>query len=80
MASFEAEVRYNLSPKWIATAFGGKSSTSSGIVAVTEVKDISAFGFGVRRKIFEAQNVWFGLDVAKGPEEAAWYIQVGHGW
>lgn len=80
VASFEMELRYNLSPNWIVTVFSGISSTDSDQLLIERKNGIGAFGIGVRRKIFEAQNVWFGFDVAKGPEEAAWYIQVGHGW
>ena len=32
------------------------------------------------RIVFEEQNVWLGVDLAQGPEETAYYIQVGHPW
>lgn len=35
---------------------------------------------GARYKVFEAQNVWIGIDIARGPGETNWYIQVGHSW
>jgi len=43
-------------------------------------QSIYSYGLGGRYKIFEAQNVWVGLDIARGPEETYWYIQVGHAW
>lgn len=41
---------------------------------------IRSYGLGGRYKIFDAQNIWVGIDIARGPEEANWYIQVGHAW
>jgi len=26
------------------------------------------------------QNVWVGIDTARGPEEYNWYIQIGRAW
>ena len=40
----------------------------------------AAFGAGARYNIFASHNVWAGLDLARGPEDWTWYIQVGHPW
>ena len=42
--------------------------------------DIHSYGAGSRFNIFEDKNVWVGIDVARGPEDWAWYIQVNHPW
>ena len=42
--------------------------------------DIDAFGVGVRWLALPTKNVWVGLDLARGPEEDAFYIQLVHPW
>ena len=43
-------------------------------------EDIYTWGAGIRFQLFTEQNVWIGLDIARGPEESNWYIQIGHPW
>lgn len=76
----EIEGRYNFSPKWAAIAFAGKGAASSNIPIIDTEQNIKAYGLGGRYKIFDAQNVWVGIDIARGPEDTNWYIQVGHPW
>jgi hypothetical protein len=77
---FELEGRYNFSPKWAMIAFAGSGSVSSNLPAIDTEQSIYNYGLGGRFKIFEAQNVWVGIDIAQGPEDTNWYIQVGHAW
>jgi hypothetical protein len=76
----EIEGRYRLAPKWEVLAFAGKGFTSGDGPLFDNPKSIYNFGVGGRFKVLEAQNVWLGLDAARGPEDWAWYIQVGHPW
>jgi hypothetical protein len=76
----EVEGRYNLSERWAAVAFAGAGFTDTSLPALDTDNDIKAVGAGIRFKALKEQNVWVGLDIAKGPEEYAWYIQVGHPW
>jgi len=80
VAVVEVEGRYNFSPKWAAVAFAGKGAVSSKIPIIDTEQNIRSFGLGGRYKIFDAQNVWVGIDVAKGPEATYWYVQIGHPW
>lgn len=73
----EIEGRFTLSERWGAIAFAGTGYTES---LATQDTDINAFGIGVRFKAIKQHNVWVGLDLAKGPEDYAWYLQVGHPW
>ena len=77
---FELEGRYNFSPKWALIAFAGTGSVSSDLPAIDTEQSIYNYGFGGRYKIFDAQNIWVGIDIARGPEDTNWYIQVGHAW
>ena len=80
VAVAEIEARYNLSPRWAVIGFAGTGATASDIPALDTEQSIYAYGLGGRYNIFQAQNIWVGIDIAKGPEERAWYIQVGHAW
>jgi hypothetical protein len=76
----EVEIRYLIRPKWEVSAFGGVGFTSDAYAIFENPDSIYNFGVGGRYNIFEAHNVWVGLDVARGPEDWNWYIQVGHPW
>jgi len=80
VAVAEVEGRYNISPRWAVIGFAGEGSVSSDVPIIGTEQRIWAYGLGGRYKIFEAQNVWVGIDIAKGPEDVNWYIQVGHAW
>jgi len=76
----EIEGRYKLAPKWSLIGFAGVGATASDSLVIDTDQDIYAYGLGARYKIFDAQNVWVGIDIARGTEETNWYIQVGHAW
>ena len=78
--ALEIEGRYQLAPKWQVLAFAGTGFTDGDSPVFEHTEDIYNYGVGARYKIFEEQNVWVGMDAAKGPEEWNWYIQVGHAW
>ena len=77
---FEVEGRFNISPRWAAVAFGGAGFAHSGDPDFSTSQDIKAYGAGIRFQALKNQNVWLGIDIAKGPEEYFWYIQMGHPW
>lgn len=76
----EIEGRYNISPKWAVIGFAGAGSVSSNFDFIETDQNIYSYGLGGRYRIFEAQNIWVGIDIARGPEDTYWYIQVGHAW
>jgi hypothetical protein len=76
----ELEARYLVRPKWEVSAFGGLGYTSDDFPIYENPESIYNFGFGARFNIFEAHNVWVGVDIARGPEDWNYYIQVGHPW
>jgi hypothetical protein len=76
----EVEARYLVRPKWEVSAFGGLGYTSDDFPIYDNPDSIYNFGVGARYNIFEAHNVWVGLDIARGPEDWNYYIQVGHPW
>ena len=76
----EAEARYQFAPKWEVLAFVGAGFTGGDTELFDNPDDIYSFGAGGRYKVIEEQNVWLGIDVARGPEETNWYIQASHAW
>jgi len=78
--ALEVEGRYLLAPRWELSVFAGKGFTSDDVPFFDNPGNIYNFGTGVRYNIFTEHKVWAGIDVAKGPEDWAWYIQVGHPW
>jgi hypothetical protein len=77
---FEVEGRYNFADRWAGIAFAGVGYTDTSAPIFDTENTIRAAGAGLRYQALKAQNVWVGLDFARGPEEDAWYIQVGHPW
>lgn len=76
----EIEGRYKFANRWAAIAFAGKGYTDTSEPLFDTENSIRAWGIGLRYLAIESQNVWVGLDLARGPEEDAVYIQVGHPW
>jgi len=80
VAVAEVEARYHFHPKWAVLAFAGAGDVTSDVPAIDTEQNITSYGLGARFKIFEAQNVWIGIDIARGPEDTNWYIQIGQSW
>jgi hypothetical protein len=80
VAVAEIEARYYFHPKWALLAFAGAGDVTSDVPAIDTEQNINAYGLGARFNIFEAQNVWIGIDIARGPEDTNWYIQIGQSW
>jgi hypothetical protein len=71
----EAEVRWDVVPRWSVLGFGGAG-------AVDAVRDEVAWnaGGGFRYLLARAFGLRMGLDAARGPEEWALYVVFGNAW
>jgi hypothetical protein len=67
----EAELRWNATPRWAFVAFAGRGHAA---------ESVSAWGVGFRRLMARRLGIYMGVDVARGPEETAFYIQAGSAW
>jgi hypothetical protein len=76
----EVEGRYNFGKRWSAVAFAGVGFAEARFPFTDTQDDIRAHGAGIRFLALKEQNLWLELDVAKGPEDYAFYIQAGHPW
>jgi hypothetical protein len=78
--AFEAEGRYSFSKRWAGIVFGGAGFTKNDEAPLETGQNIKSVGAGIRFQALAVQDIWVGLDIAKGPEDYAWYIQIGQGW
>ena len=73
----EAELRWNMDSRWAIVGFAGTGrawGTRTGHV------DATAWGAGFRYLIARRLGMYLGVDVARGPEETAIYMQLGSAW
>jgi hypothetical protein len=71
VALIEAELRWNVTPRWAFVAFAGHGKAD---------ESASAWGVGFRRLMARRLGIYMGIDIARGPEETAFYIQAGSAW
>ena len=76
----EIELRYQFAKRWAVLGFTGEGWTDERNLADQTANEIDAYGFGVRWHALPTKNVWVGMDLARGPEEDAFYIQMVHPW
>jgi len=76
----EVEARYQFASRWSAVAFAGVGFADAKFPIAETEDDIRAYGAGIRFLALKEQDTWLGVDVARGPEDTAFYIQVGHAW
>jgi len=76
----EAEVRWNVTPRWAVVAFGGAGKAYGRRQEWDEAKTVGAGGVGFRYLLARKLGLYAGLDVARGPEEGAIYLTAGSAW
>ena len=76
----EAELRWQFHGRWSVVAFGGggRARIDDGLASGTQ--DAGAGGLGFRYEIARKFGMHVGIDVARGPEDTAVYLQVGSAW
>jgi hemolysin activation/secretion protein len=80
VALVEAELRWNVTPRWALLAFAGTGRTWGTSEHFDDGDSASAWGGGFRRLVARRLGLYMGIDVAIGPEETAFYIQAGSAW
>lgn len=76
----ELELRYNLTPRWAILGFGGVGKAYGNLHSFSDAPTAFGFGTGFRYLIARKLGVSMGIDVAHGPGQNAFYIQVGSAW
>ena len=71
VALAELELRWNVTSRWALVGFAGHGKAED---------SASAWGVGFRRLVARRLGIYMGVDLARGPEETAIYIQAGSAW
>lgn len=80
VALVEAELRWNVTPRWALVGFIGSGRAWGSTVSFDDADSVSAWGAGFRYLVARRLGIYMGVDLAKGPEETAIYIQAGSAW
>ena len=76
----ETEQLYNLTPRWGLVGFTGIGAAFHSFGKLDSSDFVWNAGGGVRYTIARALGLKIGADVARGPEEWAFYVVIGSGW
>jgi Omp85 superfamily domain len=79
VAVAETELRWNFSTRWSIVGFGGVGRTK-GVEEDDPVDTVYSKGMGLRYFIARRFGAHVGFDIARGPEDTAFYLQFGHAW
>lgn len=78
-AVLEVEARWNLDGRWSLVGFAGAGrAAAAGDVGSAPTRVTK--GVGVRYLLARVLGMHVGVDVARGPEESAFYITMGSSW
>lgn len=75
----EAELRWNFTSRWSVVGFGGAGRFTD-VAGDDSYDTVYSKGAGIRYFIARRFGAHVGLDIAKGPEDTAFYLQFGHPW
>jgi hypothetical protein len=76
----ETELRYYVTPRWIALGFIGAGRAWGRDVSFDGAASRVSKGIGFRYVVARRLGLAVGIDVARGPEQTAYYLQVGSSW
>ena len=79
-ASAELEVRWQFHPRFSLVGFGGGGLAWTNLESFDREQSAFTQGLGVRYLVARKFGLHMGLDVARGPEEGAIYVQFGNAW
>jgi len=77
---FETEQLYNLTPKWGVVGFTGFGAAIDSVDEKIKNELVYNYGAGIRYLILKDLGLKIGADLARGPEDFAFYMSVGSAW
>ena len=78
--TLEAELRWDVAPRWTVVGFGGVGWVADEFNQLDDADDEWAGGTGFRYLVARQYDLRLGCDVARGPEDWAFYVTIGTGW
>jgi hypothetical protein len=79
-AEVEAELRWQLHPRFSLVGFGGAGIARSESERRDPEKTVTTGGVGFRYLLARKHGLHMGLDVAQGPDEPIFYVVFGSAW
>jgi hypothetical protein len=79
-ALVEAELRWNVRGRWSLVGFGGTGRVGKAYDELGDADAVNAYGTGFRYLLARRLGLHAGIDIGFGPDDTAWYIQVGNAW
>jgi hypothetical protein len=76
----ELELRWDVDSRWAAIGFVGVGRAWGLLTPFGDASNDWAKGLGVRYQIARRLGLYVGADIAWGPENTAFYLQVGSAW
>jgi hypothetical protein len=76
----ETELWWLATPRWSLLGFAGAGRDWGRKTSFSEAETITAAGGGFRYLIAKKLGIHAGIDIARGPEDTVFYIQVGSPW
>jgi hypothetical protein len=76
----EIELRWKVTPRWSVLGFGGAGKAYGNLHSFGDAPTAFGFGTGFRYLIARKLGLSMGIDIAHGPGQNAFYIQVGSAW
>jgi len=78
--ALETELRWNVTPRWALIGFLGYGRAWGTSTSFGDADSVTTKGAGFRYLIARRLGLYAGVDIAKGPEDTALYIQAGSAW
>jgi len=76
----EAEARWDFHPRLSFVGFAGVGKAANSLDDLSTQPSRVTRGIGLRYFLAKALGLRVGIDVARGPEETAFYLTLGHSW
>ena len=80
VADTEVEARWNVSKRWSVLGFAGVGRATFRDDSLSDADSRWAGGAGMRYLTAKTLKLYTGIDIAKGPEEWVFYLQMGNAW
>ena len=80
VAMIEAELRWRAAPRWTLLGFGGAGRDWGRRTGFSDAPSETTRGVGFRYTIARKLGLDVGVDLAWGPDDRAYYLQVGSAW
>ncbi|MCL1066090.1 outer membrane protein assembly factor [Shewanella olleyana] len=80
VSTAEIELLWKVTPRWMLLGFTGSGLAGSSASEMWDADNQNSYGAGFRYTIARRYGLYMGIDVAKGPEDTAWYVNIGTGF